>query len=106
MLLVLPAAAPGDVIPRRKRDVATDACPRLANETADVTSLHVQEHSRQEQSVLRRDHGRPTRVFDVGELAEGNLRAPRRGDEDPPENLRIGAIFGRVPNANREAPAA
>ena len=73
--------------------------------TADVTSLHVQEHRGQQQSVFGRNHRGSAHMLDPRELAERNLRAAWRRDKHLAEHLRVGAIFRRVPDANRKSPS-
>ena len=43
------------------------------NESPDVTALHVQQHRREQQAVLRGDHRRTACVLDPGDLTERNL---------------------------------
>ena len=96
--LVLPPAAPADVVPRWQRDVPCDGRAGFLHEAPDVAALHVQEHRREQQAVLRRNHRGTAGVLDASDLAERDLRAVGRGHEDLAERLRIRAVLRRIPN--------
>ena len=101
--LVLPPAAPLDVVASRQRHRASDGRARLLDEAADVAVLDVQQHRCQQEAVLGRDHGRAARGRDAGDLAERHLHAARAGDEHRSEGLRIRAIRVRIAHAHRKA---
>ena len=94
-LLVLPAPAPVDVVARGQRDRARDGLARLLHEPADVAPLHVEQHGREQQAVLGRDHRRAARVLDARQLPERDLRAVRRADQ----HLRQAPADRRGPRA-------
>ena len=81
---------------RRQRDVTYNGRAGFFDEAADVASLYIPEHRRQQQAVLRPDHRGTTGVLQPSDLAERNLRAIRRGHEDLAERLRIQPVVRSV----------
>jgi hypothetical protein len=51
-LLVFPPSTPVDVVTRGERHVSRDNGARLADESTNIASLHVEQHGRDEQAVL------------------------------------------------------
>ena len=86
--LVLPPSAPCHVITSRQGDVACDCRLGFLDEPADVPALHVQQHCREQQPVLGRQHRRTSGVLDPRQLTERDLRPVRRRHEDVADRLR------------------
>ena len=93
-------------VPRWQRDIPYDGRAGFLNEAPDVTALHVQEHRREQQAVLRGNHRGTTGVLNPSDLTERDLRASGRGHEDLTERLRIRAVLRRIPNPDGKTLAA
>src|SRR4029453_16316316 len=72
----------------------------------DVTALHVQEHCREQQAVLRRNHRGATSMLDPSDLTESDLRATGRGHEDLTESLRVRTDLPCIPNGDGKSLSA
>ncbi len=99
-LHVLELAGPLGVVAGRKVDALGNTGVGLLDIAVDVVGRHVDEHEPDQLAILVADGGRPGAVGQVCNLADGNLRPGRGGDEDPFQGVEVASIIPRIADAD------
>lgn len=77
----------------------------LLDEAANIAALHVEQHRRQQEPVLGRNHRRSPCMLDARELTDWDSSPIGGGDEDLGQRLRVGPVAGAVSDPHRKAGA-